>query len=65
MDSQNSGQDCILSLDLKVLSRHNFNSVAVLCCSMYHSVAIVFVVSVCLFCRDKVSSTATDLSLAL
>ena len=66
MDPKNSSPDCILGRDLKVLSRQSFNSLLQFCfaaCSILSQHA--FVSSTCLFRRDKVSSIATDLSLAL
>ena len=66
MDPQNSSPDCILGHDLKVLSRQSFNSMlqfSIAACSIFSRHA--FVSSTCLFRRDKVSSVATNLSLAL
>ena len=78
MDPQNSGPDCILCHNLKVLLRQSFNSLSQVsvvacsslsgsapCASFLNSVMTEFFSSAYSLCRDKVSFVTTDLSLAL
>ena len=65
MNPKNSGPNCILGRELKVLLRQSFNSLfssLLHHATFFHDSIFFFFI---LFCSDKVSFVTIDLSLAL